>query len=293
MLRVLLLSNENSRSAGDLRHEVEALLSQAEGIQRVSLQGDNQAEHFAKVIREHAQSFDHVVILGGDGSVNAALPGLLATQKPFSVWPLGTSNNLARHFGLKGGSEELLSTLREGVPVTLDVGMANCQPFLVVVGLGLSTKVNMLIPKHLKKRFGPFGYVFFAIKVLLNLRPFTVRILADGETFQRKVVQVTICNGKFYGAGAPVSKTATLSDGKFDLIASQRQNLWRSILNVPAYMRGDFERVKEVLALKASTFEVHSQKKRPVDLDGDVKIETPIRIEMNPRKVQIVIPRSI
>jgi diacylglycerol kinase family enzyme len=41
-----------------------------------------------------------VFVGGGDGSVNAAIDGLIETQLPLVVIPLGTANNLARNLGL-------------------------------------------------------------------------------------------------------------------------------------------------------------------------------------------------
>jgi diacylglycerol kinase (ATP) len=49
---------------------------------------------------EQARTVDRVEIGGGDGTLNAAAPGLLDAQLPLGVVPLGTANDLARTLGL-------------------------------------------------------------------------------------------------------------------------------------------------------------------------------------------------
>ena len=41
-----------------------------------------------------------MIIGGGDGTLNNALPGLLETELPLGILPLGTGNDLARTMAL-------------------------------------------------------------------------------------------------------------------------------------------------------------------------------------------------
>ena len=43
---------------------------------------------------------DRVVLGGGDGTLNAAIPGLLQAGLPLGILPLGTANDLARSLGI-------------------------------------------------------------------------------------------------------------------------------------------------------------------------------------------------
>src|SRR5690242_12504811 len=58
------------------------------------------ARKLPELIRDHADQADRVVIGGGDGTLNAAAPGLIATGRPLGVIPLGTANDLARALGI-------------------------------------------------------------------------------------------------------------------------------------------------------------------------------------------------
>ena len=96
------------------------------------------------------QGYDVVVALGGDGTVNEVVNGLLATgpgpQVPaLAVVPGGNANVFARALGLAADPVEatgqLLDALREDRRRTLGLGRANERWFTFCAGLGLDAAV--------------------------------------------------------------------------------------------------------------------------------------------------------
>ncbi len=81
-----------------------------------------------------------VVVFGGDGTVNGALPALLSTGLPLAVFPAGTVNDLARELGATADWPALLALLRDGVPAPMDVAVVNERPFAVYATLGLGAE---------------------------------------------------------------------------------------------------------------------------------------------------------
>ena len=96
--QALLLINPNSRSgAGGAEALTTRLRQGGLGVIQVAPNGP---DNIAAAIREHRQRIDRVIVGGGDGTVNAALPGVAASGLPMGVLPLGTANDFARSLGV-------------------------------------------------------------------------------------------------------------------------------------------------------------------------------------------------
>ena len=97
-----------------------------------------------------ADGLDLVVALGGDGTVNEVVNGLLADgPRPglpaLAVVPGGSTNVFARALGLSSSAVEatgeLLDALREDRRRTIGLGQANDRWFTFAAGLGLDAEV--------------------------------------------------------------------------------------------------------------------------------------------------------
>src|SRR5690606_23241552 len=63
-----------------------------------------------------------IVAAGGDGTLRAVITRLVGKEKPLSVIPMGTANNVATALGLKGTPRELIRQLADAEKVHYDVG---------------------------------------------------------------------------------------------------------------------------------------------------------------------------
>lgn len=125
--KALLVVNRHSRRGAN------AAVTAADFLRRSGIQVVNEAcEHAAglpAMIRCMVSSIDRVAI-GGDGTPNSALPGVLATGLPLGILPLGTANDLARTLGLPADLEVAAQVVAAEQVRRLDVGEVNGPPFL-------------------------------------------------------------------------------------------------------------------------------------------------------------------
>ena len=135
-------------------------------------------EDYTRVITEMAPQVDAFVIGGGDGTLNLSLDGLLNTQKPLIVLPLGTANNLARNLGIPTDIEKACKIDDKMKLEHVDVASVNGIYFLNVVGLGLSTQINRHVDPKLKRHLGVLAYIYYAIKIVMSMKPISVTLFA-------------------------------------------------------------------------------------------------------------------
>ncbi len=127
--------------------------------------------HATELAREAAaEGIEAVVVLGGDGTVNEAANGLLAseTETALAALPGGSTNVFARTLGLPRHADDaatrLAGALAAGSFRTIPVGWANRRAFLFHVGIGFDAAVVEQVERRstLKRKIGQAIFVYAA-----------------------------------------------------------------------------------------------------------------------------------
>ena len=251
---------------------------------------DPQKEKIEDVIRRHAAEKPIVMVGGGDGTVNEALPALLETNLPLAVIPLGTANNLARTLNLPTDPKEALSILKDGHEQLVDVGVANDIPFINVIGLGLSTQINKTTPKNLKRWLGVFAFIITAFKVVHRMTPFKIEVAHDQKTHKAYTWQITICNGRNYGNGLVIHQDASLKDGLLHGLSTEVKKWWHAFILIPSLLTGRYRPKDDVTILAGKKMVLKTRRPMSVDIDGDVKTKTPVTVIVQERALRVLVP---
>lgn len=133
-------------------------------------------DHATQLARRAADEYyDVVVALGGDGTVNEVVNGLLA-QGPsdglpaLAVLPCGSANVFARALGLSNdpvqATRMILDALRAGRHRTVGLGQADERYFTFCSGLGLDAEVVRVVEelRHSGSRANPALYIRAALR---------------------------------------------------------------------------------------------------------------------------------
>lgn len=247
---------------------------------------------FADAIRRRKGRIDLVIVGGGDGAMNAAIPGLLETGLPLAVLPLGTANNLARTLGVPSALAEACATAAAGERKRIDVGWVNGRHFLNVAGLGLSTQINRQVPAEFKRRWGVFAFIWYGIKLLRRLRPFHAEVRTGGRSLCTRSMQIIVCNGRHYGSGLTIREDAGIDDRRLDLCAVEPARWYQALPLARAMRHGQFRSRHPVLLLSGPEFEIRTRHPMVIDTDGEVTTRTPALFRVLPAALTVLVPRS-
>ncbi|MBX9740362.1 MAG: lipid kinase [Beijerinckiaceae bacterium] len=287
--RVLLLVNSKSRRGEESRAQVVQSLS-ARGFSIV-LPSAQEMEDCSALIRRRAQEVDLILVGGGDGSLNAAAPGLLDVQRPFGILPLGTANDLARTLGIPPTIEQALEVIVGGHTRWIDVGMVNDKPFFNVASLGISAQLAMSLTSQDKKRFGQLGYALAGLRVLLNARPFSALIIGPRTSARVKSYQIAVGNGLYYGGGMAVAEHASIDDHQLHLYSLEIKEVWKLALMARAFRAGRHGAFQEVRVEDGRRFEVRTRKPKPINADGEIITHTPAVFSVRPSALEVFVPQ--
>jgi len=286
----LLIVNEKARRGREAGDDAEYLLAD-NGIQ-VRRAACANREALAAAIRSHDGAVDSVVIGGGDGTLNAALPAILDTGLPLGILPLGTANDLARTLGIPAEVGAAAGIIAAGRTRAVDVGEVNGVPFFNVASLGLSERIARELSHEAKKILGVLGYVVATIRTLVYMRPFTAEIVVDGAARRVRSVQIAVGNGRYYGGGLAIAETADIDDGTLDLYSLETDRLWKLALIYPAFRQGRLESWNEVRTATCTEVEIRTTRSRPINTDGEITTRTPARFRLRPRAATIFAPEK-
>lgn len=185
----------------------------------ITTQYQNYATEF---IKEYGKDYDLIVCIGGDGTFNETLNGVISLEKilPIGYLPSGSVNDFARSLDLKtdftGAVEEIINFNQH----YLDIGDLNGRYFAYVAAIGAFTGISHQTSQNLKNIFGHFAYYFEGLKSLSDLKQaYHLTIKADDKIIEDDFIFLAISNAYLLGGIMPLNeKEISFSDGKFELM---------------------------------------------------------------------------
>jgi YegS/Rv2252/BmrU family lipid kinase len=284
----LLVVNTKSRSGERLCASLSDLLA-SRGINPLHARCETR-EALPQAILDNAGKIDSVVIAGGDGTLNAAAFGLLKSGLPLGIVPAGTANDLARTLGIPDDVGGALDVIARGEERRIDIGRVNDQLFFNVASIGLSVELAHAMSREIKRRFGRLSYSLAALRVITRARPFSALIVSEGEVARVKTFQVAVGNGRYYGGGNAVEKSAEIDDGRLDLYSLEMDRVWKLAWMARSFRAGEHGAFEEVRSVRGRNFEIHTRRPRRVNADGEILTSTPARFSLMPKAIRVFAP---
>ena len=286
--RALLIVNGNSREGKAAQSKVIDGLRLL-GIDPVHKECSSQ-EKLAALIADEGANAEIIIVGGGDGTLNSAAAGVVKVKRPLGIIPLGTANDLARTLGIPSDVDSALRVIAAGKTRSIDIGLANDQMYFNVASVGLSAELALALTTESKRRFGKLSYALAAARVLVRARPFRAEISSGGRKIRSLTLQVAVGNGRYYGGGNVVEKTAKIDDETLRLYSLEFLQAWRIALMFRSFRSGEHGALKEVLMLRGDKFEIRTRHPRPVNADGEIVTQTPAAFRVLPKALDVMVP---
>jgi YegS/Rv2252/BmrU family lipid kinase len=287
-MRILLIANAHARHGREPLDPALAIFAEA-GIEVVQ-DTVPRGREVVKPIRARAGEVDAIVLAGGDGTLHAAAPALLDAGLPFGVLPRGTANDLARAIDLPLELTAAAAAIVAGHTRRIDIGEANGALFFNVAHIGLGAALADGLTARMKRRLGPFAYALAAARSLSSLKPFRAEIRAGDQRVAIRTVDVTVGNGRFFGATGLVAEEAEIDDGLFHVFALTTKNPLRLAAIAARLPSGRQGGSKWVRTLVAPELEVRTVRPMPIRADGKVIGETPAFFCVRPGALEVFAP---
>lgn len=175
----------------------------------------------ARFVAEHGKKVSLVVCIGGDGTFNETVSGLLRVglELPVGYIPAGSTNDFANSLRLPSDAMAAAENIMEGRPVRLDLGRFADRHFSYVASFGAFTRASYATPQSVKNALGHLAYLLEGVKDLRNLRPARVRLLADESACEGEYLFGAVSNSTSLGGVLTLApEEVRLDDGMFEIM---------------------------------------------------------------------------
>ena len=158
-----------------------------------------------------------VVAVGGDGTVNEVVNGLVGSRVPLGVIPVGTANDFARQMGIPTSIDHAMDVILRQPAREMDVGQVNGRVFLNVSTGGVGAETTAETSPAAKERLGPLAYALTGLKKMGALRPRRGYFSGPGFEYRGEWLIFAVGNGRVTGGGTAITPHASVRDGLLDV----------------------------------------------------------------------------
>ncbi len=280
--KLLMIVNPRAgrnKSPGPL-FEAAALFSQAGyllSIHKTTAPGD--AADYAAAEGGH---YDVVVAAGGDGTRNEVACGLMRLERPPLLGYLaqGSTNDFASSLHIPADPAAAAAALLRrdpSRPRRLDVGCWNHRHFIYVASFGAFTRSSYTASQAAKNALGHFAYILEGMKDLNSLRPYRIKLTADGEVLDGEYLFGAVCNSTSIGGLMRLEpQRVVLDDGKFEMLLVPSPQNPADLQNlVMALLEQRYDR-EGLVFRHVSAVHLETEEDLPWSLDGEYAPSVPV-----------------
>lgn len=241
----------------------------------------------ALLLREN--SFDAVLVAGGDGTIRAAAEQLAGHDVPMGIIPAGTGNVLAVEIGLPFAPQDLAHLLMAGPVIDVTGAHIDGKPFFLMAGVGFDGHVIHNLNLAVKQRIGKLAYVW-PILCALRAKPYPLKVTIDSTDYAPTwliLTRVSHYAGKFILAPDVDLRTGRMTAVLFN--ARTRLGRLRELLMLAL---GRLHQGKQVEQLSCDSVSVTAERPTLVEADGDALGTTPVAFNNGLAKMRLIVPQA-
>jgi diacylglycerol kinase (ATP) len=247
-------------------------------------------KHGTALAREAARNGAYAVVaVGGDGSVNDVMQGIIGTSTVLGIIPKGSGNGMARTIGLPLEVTQAIRIINKGHIASMDVGLANGQPFISNAGVAFDALIAKKFAKS--KRRGFLNYSWLVTKHMWLYKSWKWSITIDGHELSEKAFMIIVANGQQFGYNFRIAPMASYTDGLLDVIVVRRFPKILGGMIVLRAMTGTIAGSPSVKHFTGRNITISHPSLRLMQTDGDAhKCENTMTFSIRPSELKVLVP---
>lgn len=290
---VLFIINRHSgtKYRDELQEKIAALGNRKKILCRIQFtEGPGHATELAKQAIE--KKYRMVFAVGGDGTVNEVAKGLLHSNIPLGILPVGSGNGLARHLQIPLNIDRALRLISQEKTIVIDTFTINGRFSTNVSGIGFDGHIAGLFGQNGKR--GLFNYVKLVVRHFSKFKEFEYELIVNKVHNTSKAFIISCANSSQFGNNAIIAPYASLSDQELDICFVKKMSLIPALSFVIQLFRGTIHKSNHVHMKKVNELELKTQFPIPYHVDGEAAgSSSHFIIKINPASLLVAIPKEI
>lgn len=237
-------------------------------------------------------NYEHILIAGGDGTVNRVLNLYIKKNLtiPIAILPTGTANDFSKCLGMPLDIEKACHKILTSKIKYIDVGKANERYFINIFSFGLFTEVSQKTPTNLKNNLGKLAYYINGIKEIPTFKKINLTLESQNLKIQTKCFLAFVFNGKTAG-NINISYRSKIDDGLLEVILIKGENFLKLGNLLYNFLKGEhLENInqEEIIYFQTKSISLKSSETFGTDIDGEVGPNLPVEISCVEKKLAIL-----
>jgi diacylglycerol kinase (ATP) len=247
-------------------------------------------KHGTQLAKEAAGNGAYAVVaVGGDGSVNDIVQGLIGTDTLLAIIPKGSGNGMARTMHIPLDTNEAIKVINKGNTCAMDVAYANDRPFISNAGVAFDALISKKFAKSETR--GLMVYSWLVTKYMWLYKSWDWNITIDGKEMKSRAFIVNVANGQQFGYNFKIAPMADFTDGLLDLIIVRRfPKILGGILSA-RFIMGTIHKSPFVKHFRGKEIIISNPSLRLMQTDGDAHAcENSIRFTIQKGAQKVIVP---
>ncbi|MFZ5945019.1 MAG: diacylglycerol/lipid kinase family protein [Bacillota bacterium] len=257
-------------------------------LEFVFTQYPGQAKDLAQAAIEN--DYNGVIAIGGDGTINEVINGLVGSQIPLGIVPTGTGNDLSKSLRIPQDPLEAIIVIAKGNKLEINLGEINGTYFANVASVGFDAAVANWVNKNkiFKGKAAYYSAIFYNI---IKNKHYQLTINLDSHSIEKECTLTAIANGNYYGAGQMIAPRAVINDGFFDVVVVSAVSRGEILKTLPDIKEGKHIANPHVAIYKAREVTISSKEKHvPIQADGERIVGLPQTFRISDNKLKVFVP---
>ena len=253
----------------------------------------NHIKEFTSTIDKN--SFDRIIIFGGDGTINEVVNGLYYSNKlhifDIGIIPTGSGNSVAHDINALDIDNAIRICTGNNI-AKMDVNEVDFDNFsklsISVLGWGMFSFGNI---RAEKLRFlGPVRYDVASIITLLEKKMHTAEVTIDGVSNPLTCAFIVGCNSVHTGKGMMVAPNGGFFDKKIELVTVKDNVTRLQIADVfKKVYKGTHIELPFVETTQVGSFSINPSKMSFYNIDGDIVESRKASVKVIPEAINLLI----
>lgn len=230
-------------------------------------------------------------VLGGDGSLNEVVTGIIGTDSEIVVIPCGTGNDFIKSISKYMSMRKIIKSSINTQSTPTDLMKINNKMYCInILNCGFDALVAKNVDKFRNIPFisGKMKYNLSIFYTLIMNKNYKFKIRSNNEITKKSFTLAAVCNGKYYGGGISPCPDANVTDGILDVCLIDSTRVRQKIIFLPKYSKSKHIGLKQVKTLKTDSLHIVSNHAFPISIDGEVIFSNKLSIKILPKAINIV-----
>lgn len=230
------------------------------------------------ILKKYKKSKNIIMAVGGDGTINRVLNGLVGTKNILGYIPHGTGNDFYR------ANREVLN---KGIN-TIDLVKINNKYFINIACFGIDAVIgnnseiihSKIIPKKYRYNFG-------LLVNFIKYKPRNFIVSINNKSYKDEYTTIVVCNARYYGGGYRVSPNSRLDDGLLEVLLVKKTTKYDMAKLIGSMKNAFHLNSPKVQLFQTKELTIKTDSKISSNIDGEELTDNTFKIKLIPNGIDI------